>query len=277
MAYRNSPYLKRIKKMVGVEAVGVLMLTLVILQHPETILTGGSADPIMENNTIILETTTDADGEEKDYIKWVDFTVSYEALCKAYDWDVETHGSDAELHWIELLAYAAARTGGTFGKEALTRIDKAAKEICAGNMTIEELTADLQYYPYYKEAYTAALGGLVGEYREEHTDGDGRVTYEDRYGLKGYLPIARGFDYTHYDDFGAGRSYGYKRRHLGYYVIIVSRQWQASKIKVFTDFSDCFPVLVIGKDSINNLNNCTYLMYGGLMAIPIKCIGVIDR
>lgn len=26
---------------------------------------------------------------ENDYIKWVDFTVSYEALCSAYDWDVK--------------------------------------------------------------------------------------------------------------------------------------------------------------------------------------------
>ena len=31
-------------------------------------------------------TATSAAG--KDYIKWVDFTVSYEALCQAYDWDV---------------------------------------------------------------------------------------------------------------------------------------------------------------------------------------------
>ena len=55
----------------------------------------------------------------KDYIKWVDFTVSYEALCQAYQWDVESHGSEHEVHWIELLAYTAARTGGTFDKKAM--------------------------------------------------------------------------------------------------------------------------------------------------------------
>lgn len=54
----------------------------------------------------------------------------------------------------------------------------------------------------------AADGGAAG------TAGDGE--YETVYGLKGYFPIARGFDYTHYDDFGAGRSYGYKRKHLGH-------------------------------------------------------------
>ena len=51
-------------------------------------------------------------------------------------------------------------------------------------------------------------GGMIGE--------DGQSTWQKKYGLKGYCPIARGFDYTHYDDFGAGRSYGYKRRHLGH-------------------------------------------------------------
>ena len=74
----------------------------------------------------------------------------------------------------------------------------------------------MKYYPYYLEAYSAALGGLVGEYEAEATGEDGQITTQKKYGLKGYCPIARGFDYTHYDDFGAGRSYGYKRRHLGH-------------------------------------------------------------
>ncbi len=74
----------------------------------------------------------------------------------------------------------------------------------------------MKYYPYYLEAYSAALGGLVGEYEAEMIGEDGQSTWQKKYGLKGYCPIARGFDYTHYDDFGAGRSYGYKRRHLGH-------------------------------------------------------------
>ena len=151
---------------------------------------------------------------EEDYIKWVDFTVSYEALCQAYEWDVETHGTEHELDWVELLAYTAAKTGGDFGKEALKTMDKAAERLSEGECTMEELTEDLKYYAYYHEAYDAAIGGLTGEYREEDPEKAG--AYVDRYGLKGYFPLARGFDYTHYDDFGAGRSYGYKRKHLGH-------------------------------------------------------------
>ncbi len=153
---------------------------------------------------------------EQDYIKWVDFTVSYEALCSAYDWDVKTHGTEHEVHWVELLAYTAARTGGVFDKAALKILEKGAQALAAGEETIASLTENLSYYPYYADAYDAALGGLVGDYREEVTDAAGNTSYEERYGLKGYFPLARGFDYTHYDDFGVGRSYGYKRRHLGH-------------------------------------------------------------
>lgn len=51
-------------------------------------------------------------GEEKKYIKWVDFNVPYEALDKALKLDVASHGTDAPLNWVELLAYLAAKNGG---------------------------------------------------------------------------------------------------------------------------------------------------------------------
>lgn len=153
---------------------------------------------------------------ENDYIKWVDFTVSYEALCAAYQWDVDTYGTDHEICWIDLLAYTASKTGGEFDKGAQKIMEKAARALADGEKCLEELTKDLKYFPYYREAYDAVLGGLVGEYQEMHTDNGGNVSYEGKYGLKGYFPLARGFDYTHYDDFGVSRSYGYKRKHLGH-------------------------------------------------------------
>lgn len=149
---------------------------------------------------------------EDDYIKWVDFTVSYEALCSAYEWDVKTHGTEHEICWVELLAYTAAKTGGTFDRSALKLMEKTAEELSEGEKVLEELTKDLKYYAYYREAYDAAIGGLVGEYQVDRGEG----SYEQCYGLKGYFPLAQGFDYTHYDDFGVSRSYGYKRQHLGH-------------------------------------------------------------
>ena len=46
--------------------------------------------------------------------------------------------------------------------------------------------------------------------------GEYEVEGEKHYGLKAFFPIAAGFYYTDYDDFGASRSYGYARPHLGH-------------------------------------------------------------
>ena len=40
--------------------------------------------------------------------------------------------------------------------------------------------------------------------------------WEEVYGLKAFSPIAKTFPFSHYDDFGASRSYGYSRPHLGH-------------------------------------------------------------
>lgn len=144
---------------------------------------------------------------EKETIKWVDFNVSYEALCKAYELDVETYKQPVHVNWIELLAYQAAKTGGEFPKECVSEMEKIKERLCDKEITMEELTKDMKYYSYYLQAYQAVLSGMVGEYE---LDG------EKKYGLKAFSPIAKGFEYTGYDDFGTSRSYGYKRQHLGH-------------------------------------------------------------
>lgn len=196
---QKAGYLSWIKRGILLECVLVILAAVIVT---------GRRDDAAESSTAANSVLS----VEGDYIKWVDFTVSYEALCNAYDWDVKTHGTEHEIGWVELLAYTAAKTGGNFDKNALKTMEKAAKALSEGEKTLEELTEELQYYAYYKEAYDAAIGGLVGEYEEECEDG----SYETKYGLKGYFPLARGFDYTHYDDFGASRSYGYQRQHLGH-------------------------------------------------------------
>lgn len=159
---------------------------------------------------------------EKEYIKWVDFNVSYEALCEAYQWDVETYeealaDQDAvHVDWIELLAYAGARYGGEFPSGAVSEIGRTAKKLRDKETTMQELTKDMDYYAYYLEAYQAVLGGYVGEYEIQKEGEDGKTEWEKCYGLKAFSPIAKGFEYSDYDDFGASRSYGYARPHLGH-------------------------------------------------------------
>lgn len=147
------------------------------------------------------------------YIKWVDFNVSYEALCRAYEYDVDTYGKEIHLDWIELLSYVAAKNGGDFGIGAVEDMCNIAEKILSKETTMEKAAADMKYFSYYKEAYSAVLGGFVGEYEiQEAKGGD----YVKKYGLKAFSPVAKGFEYSDYDDFGVSRSYGYQRQHLGH-------------------------------------------------------------
>jgi len=69
------------------------------------------------------------------FIKWVDFNASKEALKKACLMDVESYQAEIHLNWITLLAYAAVRGGGEFNSKSTTYIDDIATQITAGEIT----------------------------------------------------------------------------------------------------------------------------------------------
>lgn len=142
-----------------------------------------------------------------DPIKWVDFDVPYESMKYAMNVDIQTFDQEKHLNWIDILAVAACRTGG---KCRLDSVRKAAADLKGDKSAQELLGEENQYFRYYQEAYSAVLGGFLGSYAIEK---DGQ--WISRYGLKVFSPIAEGYYYTHYDDFGASRSYGFKRKHLG--------------------------------------------------------------
>ena len=142
-----------------------------------------------------------------DPIKWVDFQVPYESLEYAMNRDIETFDQEKHISWIDILAVAACRTGGRCG---LASVKKAASQL-VGDSSPQELLGDLsKYYEYYHEAYTAALGGLLGSFEIE-IDGQ----WKPAYGLKAYSPVASGYGYNHCSDFGVSRSFGFSRKHLG--------------------------------------------------------------
>lgn len=157
------------------------------------------------------------EAQQDDFIKWVDFNVTYQALDYSIKLDMEYRDSQTPVSFISLLAYLAAKNGNNFKRFKTSQLDAVMEQIKSGK-TIEELAAGLKYYDYYLEAYTAALSGLVGWYEIEVKDQSSQSgkRWERRYGIKAFSPIAKGFYYNHYDDFGTGRSYGFKRRHLGH-------------------------------------------------------------
>jgi len=165
------------------------------------------------------EDTEGEDTKQEDYIHWVDFNVSKFALSEAYEYDTGSYGTEQYISWIDLLAWTAAHTGGSFDDDrTVYKYMESLEEKIGQGEKLEELVKELQYFPYYKEAYTAVLGGMVGEYEiEEPVEGEeGKTVWVKKYGLKAFHPIAKGFPYSDYDDFGASRSYGYKRHHLGH-------------------------------------------------------------
>ena len=192
---------------IGAELFGIMLVMIQIVSHAP------------EENTKFAE----ANKNSGDYIHYVEFNPTYEALCRAYELDVKSHekqdtkaaekSDDTEktVSWIDLLAYAAAKNGGEFGKKALSCVDEAAESLESGT-SLEELTRGMEYFNYYETAYTAVLGGMVGTFQEETEDG----SMKEQYGLMAYSPIAEGFDYSSGDDFGSARSYGYNRPHLGH-------------------------------------------------------------
>lgn len=153
---------------------------------------------------------------EKRYIKWVDFTVPYSVLKETLNLDIKSYGKEVKLNWIELLAYLAAKYGGNFKRYKKSDLENVVKKLNEGQ-TMEQISGNMKYYDYYLEAYTAVLGGFVGEFEIEVDDPDnpGQKKFVKKYGLKAFSPIAKGYSYGHYDDFGDSRSYGYKRKHLG--------------------------------------------------------------
>lgn len=140
-------------------------------------------------------------------IRWLDFGVPYESLKYAMDQDISTFEQEKHISWIDILALAACRTGGKCG---FASVKKAAAEL-KGQREPKEIAGDLgKYFDYYHEAFSAALGGLLGDFAIE-VDGEWKASY----GLKAYSPVAAGYGYSHCDDFGVSRSFGFKRKHLG--------------------------------------------------------------
>ena len=171
--------------------------------------------------------------KKKEYIKWVDFAVTSEAMNQAFRYDVDTCQAEIHLNWVDLLAYLGARYGGDFSKYKPEHMKTVAEKLKTGETTMADLTKDMKYYTYYRDAYGAVLDGMVGQFQAEipaseapaaylpsgvagGAPGDPATVWVTKYGLKAFSPIAKGFPYSDFDDFGVARSYGFKRQHLGH-------------------------------------------------------------
>lgn len=165
--------------------------------------------------TIIMTQVGGTEPQKNSYIKYVEFNVTDDALSSAIEIDISTEQEDVHVDYITLLAYLGAKYGGDFTKYKISDMSDFAEKLKSGE-SVEALTKDMQYFDYYKEAYGAALEGMVGSYEEEKTDSSGNIVSEQKYGIRWFSPIAKTFPYSCFDDFGTLRTYGYSRPHLGH-------------------------------------------------------------
>lgn len=175
--------------------------------------------------------------QEKKYIKWFEFKVSYEVLDKTSKLDIQSHNNheDVKLNWIELISYLACKYGNDFSRYKSQDLTNLVEKLRSGQ-TMADLTKDMKNYNYYFEGYDSVLHEFIGDFKQEvkttvssktNTEGTSSLDnstveqeipqkqFENKYGIKAFHPVAKNYSYSHYDDFGASRSYGYKRLHFG--------------------------------------------------------------
>lgn len=169
---------------------------------------------VLFRQQIITPAVSD-DTEDTSQIKWVSFDIPVEALQKAGQADIDSYQSDYPINWIETLAYLACQYGGNwkqYDADDLTQLIELQQQ----GQQIQLLALNKQSrYHYYLKIYNAVLAEFIGEYQIEEIDDNDVSTIVHDYGVKVFSPIAGGYGYSHYDDFGAGRSYGYTRKHQG--------------------------------------------------------------
>lgn len=166
--------------------------------------------------TVLAYTLVSANGaaQEKSYIKWVELNATTKALEDTMELDIDTYDKLYHISWIDSLSYLACKNGNNFSSYKSSQLNEMVKKL-GDSYTVDDLMKDNKYYTYYKKAFSAALGGILGEYEKKAPDGNGGMKTVSGYGMVAYSPIAEGFSYNHYDDFGVGRTYGYRRTHQG--------------------------------------------------------------
>ena len=77
-------------------------------------------------------------------LRWVDFNVTAEAMRDALQYDVESHGTEHEIHWIDHLACLGARYGSDFSHYKREHMEAIVSRLGKGE-SIDRLTADMKF------------------------------------------------------------------------------------------------------------------------------------
>ena len=122
-------------------------------------------------------------------VRWGDFDLTAEAMDRALTLSEESREREQPQDWIGLLAFAAARCGGSPSSRDVV---SAYHSLQSGASPRTLLGGNDAAFRYYREAYGAVLGGLAGRYAVR-VNGE----WKPAWGIKAFSPIAAGWPYTH--------------------------------------------------------------------------------
>ena len=95
-----------------------------------------------------MEVTAQPSSAKRDFIRYAEFNVPYEALETAMQADIDSYGSEHHINWIEPLAYLGAKYGGNFSSYKKKDLASILEKLKNGE-NMDDLAKDMKYYPYY--------------------------------------------------------------------------------------------------------------------------------
>ena len=90
-------------------------------------------------------------GEQKEFIRYVEFNPCYAALDRALAEDIRAHEEGMERNWIDTLSYLGAKYGGDFSRYRAQDMDEYFEKLDEG-CRVEELTKDMNCLLYTSDA-----------------------------------------------------------------------------------------------------------------------------
>lgn len=149
-------------------------------------------------------------------IRWAELHITPDRTQRLCDSGHFSHNTDLRHRLWNCLRFwgcAMAETSNGTGKRISTRFSKNTQPA----QIFRKLPPMTSFIPIIKRCtvpFSADLSGSIGF--------GGTNTWTEEYGVQVFSPIAAGWSYSHYDDFGAARSYGYRREHLGHDLMVRS-------------------------------------------------------
>ena len=152
---------------------------------------------------------TNIDTKDTDYIKWIDLNADYKSLVAVLNFCKEYYKNNNPQEFSEVLAFIATKNGNSFSSKTTAKYLNELRAKLKEGTAITDIYSNNKYFNYYVKAYSAIFNGIIGEFTRLGSE-------KTEYGISGFFPLAQGYHYNHYDDFGAKRGYGFSRKHLGH-------------------------------------------------------------